>query len=382
MTLFLTIYLLVYGGVHGYLFLKLTRAFSLTAPGRWALGVFLAVMVLLPVAVRIFERMGQERVACLAAWTGYLWMGALFFSFCLFLVFDFWNLAARLGSTVLGDGWSARGIGARHAALLALGGALLLSVYGAWEATRFRIERVVLTSPKVSEPLRIVQISDVHVGFIVGTDCVGHIVAAVEAARPDLVVSTGDLVDGQIDSMAGPLQRLRELRPRHGKYAVTGNHEFYAGIKQALAFTEGAGFTVLRGEGRTLGGILNLAGVDDPTGISAGLAPAISEREAFAGLNERLFTVLLRHRPEARSETAGLFDLQLSGHTHKGQIFPFSLITRMVFPYHAGDYPLPGGGLLHVSRGTGTWGPPMRFLASPEITIIDLLPPPGPGGTR
>jgi len=382
MTLFLTIYLLVYGGAHGYLFFKLVRAFSLTAPWRWALGVFLAVMVLLPVAVRILERMGQERAACLAAWAGYLWMGALFFSFCLFLVFDFWNLAARVGSTVLGDGWPARGIGARPAALLALGGAFLLSVYGAWEATRFRVERIVLTSPKVSEPLRIVQISDVHVGFIVGTDCVGQIVAAVEAARPDLVVSTGDLVDGQIDSMAGPLQRLRELRPRHGKYAVTGNHEFYAGIKQALAFTEGSGFTVLRGEGRTVGGILNLAGVDDPTGISAGLAPAISEREAFAGLDERLFTILLRHRPEVRSETAGLFDLQLSGHTHKGQIFPFSLITGMVFPYHAGDYPLPRGGLLHVSRGTGTWGPPMRFLASPEITIIDLLPPPGPGGTR
>jgi predicted MPP superfamily phosphohydrolase len=266
--------------------------------------------------------------------------------------------------------------------LLALGGAVLLSCYAAWEAAHFRIERVTLATPKVSQPVRIVQISDVHVGFIIDADCVNRIVRAVEAERPDLVVSTGDLVDGQIDSLTGPQQRLAELRPRLGKFAVTGNHEFYAGIEQALAFTEGSGFAVLRGTGRRVGNILNLAGVDDVTGIAAGLAPAVSEREALSDLDRGLFTIMLRHRPEVPDKAAGLFDLQLSGHTHKGQIFPFSLITRMVFPCHAGDYPLAGGGLLHVSRGTGTWGPPMRFLAPPEITVIDLAPPPGRGGTK
>lgn len=382
MILFLAIYFLVYGGLHGYLFFKLVRAFPLAATGRWLLGAFLAVVVLLPVAVRALERAGQEKAACLAAWTGYLWMGAVFFAFCLFVVLDFWNLAAGGVATVSGQDRSAWTIGPRPAAFLALGGALLLSGYGVWEATRFETERIVLTSPKLSAPIRIVQISDVHVGFVVGTDCVGRIVAAVEEARPDLVVSTGDLVDAEIDSLAGPMERLRSLQPRLGKYAVTGNHEFYAGIDQALAFTERAGFTVLRGEGRTVGGVLNLAGVDDATGISAGLAPAVGERDALSGLDRGLFTVLLRHRPEVPAEAAGLFDLQLSGHTHQGQIFPFSLITRMVFPHHSGDYNLPGGGLLHVSRGTGTWGPPMRFLAPPEITVIDLLPASGQGGAK
>ncbi len=131
-----------------------------------------------------------------------------------------------------------------------------------------------------------------------------------------------------------------------------------------------------------MGGVLNLAGVDDATGIQAGLAPAVDERAILSGLDNRLFTILLRHRPDARSETAGLFDLQLSGHTHKGQIFPFSLLVGMAFPHLAGDYRLPNGGLLHVSRGTGTWGPPMRFLAPPEITVIDRVPGPGQGGTK
>ncbi|NPU83190.1 MAG: metallophosphoesterase [Syntrophaceae bacterium] len=382
MILFLVIYFLVYGGVHVYIFLKLVRAFALPAPGQWVLGAFLAAMVLIPIAVHFLERIGQERAACLAAWSGYLWMGALFFAFCLFLTIDVWNGAVRIGAAATGADGSAWRIGARPAALLALGGAVLLSGYSAWEATRFRTERITLASARISTPVRIVQISDVHVGFIIDTDCIGRIVAAVEAERPDLVVSTGDLVDGQIDSLAGPMQRLRDLKPRLGKYAVTGNHEYYAGLEQALAFTEGAGFTVLRGEGRAAGGVLNLAGVDDATGIQAGLAPAVDERAILSGLDNRLFTILLRHRPDVRSETAGLFDLQLSGHTHKGQIFPFSLLVRMVFPHLAGDYRLTGGGLLHVSRGTGTWGPPMRFLAPPEITVIDLVPQSGQGGTQ
>jgi predicted MPP superfamily phosphohydrolase len=86
------------------------------------------------------------------------------------------------------------------------------------------------------------------------------------------------------------------------------------------------------------------------------------------------FTILLKHQPLVEKDAPGAFDLQLSGHTHGGQIFPFSLLTRLVFPFHAGNYRLTGGALIHVSRGTGTWGPPVRFLAPPEITIIDLMP--------
>lgn len=382
MILFLVLYFLVYGGVHIYIFLKLVRAFSLPAPGQWVLGAFLAAMVLTPIAVHLLERIGQERAACLAAWSGYLWMGVLFFAFCLFLGLDVWNWAMRAVTAFTGADWTARQIGARPAALLVLGSAVLLSVYGAWEATRIRTERILLASAKVSRPIRVVQISDVHVGFVIDGSVVGRIVAAVEAARPDLVVSTGDLVDGQIDSLKDPMERLRKLQPPLGKFAVTGNHEFYAGLDQALAFTEGAGFTVLRGEGRTVGGILNLAGVDDTTGIHAGLAPAADERAIFDRLDNGRFTILLRHRPDIRPEAAGRFDLQLSGHTHKGQIFPFCIFTRMVFPYHSGSYDLPGGALIHVSRGTGTWGPPMRFLAPPEITVIDLVPGTGREETK
>ena len=119
--------------------------------------------------------------------------------------------------------------------------------------------------------VRIVQISDVHLGLIVGQDRLAKILACVTAAHPDLLVSTGDLVDGQLNELAGLAEQIRQVKTPLGKYAVTGNHEIYAGSGTALKFTQDAGFTVLRGRGLTVPGVLNLAGVDDHDG--ARLAP-------------------------------------------------------------------------------------------------------------
>jgi predicted MPP superfamily phosphohydrolase len=228
--------------------------------------------------------------------------------------------------------------------------------------------------PKNIERLRIVQISDVHVGMIVRGDRLERMMAAVKKAAPDILVSTGDLVDGQIDNIYGSLELLEGVRAKYGKFAVTGNHEFYAGLQQSLAFTSRAGFTVLRGEGVNVAGLINIAGVDDPAGTRMGLNRGIGEAKILAGLPRGNYNLLLKHQPIIDQEALGNFDLQLSGHTHKGQIFPFTMATSMVFPYQSGPFNLPEGSRLYVSRGTGTWGPPVRFLSPPEITIIDLIP--------
>jgi hypothetical protein len=174
--------------------------------------------------------------------------------------------------------------------------------------------------------------------------------------------------------MPGLAGSLREITPRYGKYAITGNHEFYAGLDQALNFTRSAGFTVLSGEAVSIPGLINIAGVDDPAGSMLGLSPAVSEEKLLTGLPRGLFTLLLKHRPLIDKKAVGLFDLQLSGHVHKGQIFPFSIITWLYYPLHAGRLDLPGHALLYVSRGAGTWGPPIRFLSPPEVTVVELLP--------
>jgi len=179
------------------------------------------------------------------------------------------------------------------------------------------------------------------------------------------------LVDAQINHLDGLTQLLQEIQPRLGKLAITGNHEYYAGLGQALDFTGRAGFQLLRGKGITIGGVLNIAGVDDPTGLSYG-EETISERDLLSGLPRDIFTVLLKHRPVIDKESLGLFDLQISGHTHRGQIFPFVLLSQLFFPYNSGIFLLSNQAILYVSRGSGTWGPPIRFLAPPEVTIFEV----------
>jgi predicted MPP superfamily phosphohydrolase len=166
---------------------------------------------------------------------------------------------------------------------------------------------------------------------------------------------------------------LKEVNPRYGKFAVTGNHEFYAGLEKALAFTEDAGFVILRGEGTNIGDFLNIAGIDDHQGESFGSPNPLTERELLSKLPNDNFTLFLKHRPVLDKDALGLFDLQLSGHAHKGQIFPFSLLTKLSYPTDDGCLKLENGSYLCVSRGAGTWGPPIRFLAPPDVVVIELV---------
>lgn len=192
-------------------------------------------------------------------------------------------------------------------------------------------------------------------------------------AEPDILVSTGDLVDGQINDLSKMAEMFRAIPSRYGKFAVTGNHEYYAGLDRSLAFTEAAGFSILRGRGVQIADMIHVVGVDDPAGKRFGLQSKVSEEDLLSGPTEQSFTLLLKHRPLVNPKSTGLFDLQLSGHAHKGQIFPFSLIIKTLYPIDAGLLKLEKGAHLYVSRGTGTWGPPMRFLAPPEVTVIDLV---------
>ncbi|MBW2635733.1 MAG: metallophosphoesterase [Deltaproteobacteria bacterium] len=207
-----------------------------------------------------------------------------------------------------------------------------------------------------------------------GKSRLNRILQKVRDAQPDMLVSTGDLVDGQMDSPEMLTGMLRNIPTRYGKFAVTGNHEFYAGLERALALTEKAGFTVLRGEGITVKETINIAGVDDPARGPYRSEHVVSEKALLENLPENRFTLLLKHQPIVSKESLGLFDLQLSGHTHKGQIFPFRLITKLFYRMHTGLSELSGNALLYVSRGSGTWGPPIRFLSPPEVTVIDLIP--------
>jgi predicted MPP superfamily phosphohydrolase len=337
--------------------------------------VFMAIMVIAPLLTGIFERRGFELSARFIAYIGYTWMAVAFLFFSLSLLIDLYAFFVYTSGLVFQNDLSRLQPppGLSLVILLLAGG---IALHGYLEAGSIRNETVIIESPKIPKQIDsiiIAQISDVHLGLIVREERLERTLKQVRRAEPDILVSTGDLVDGQIGNLKGLAGLLKAVNPRYGKFSVTGNHEFYAGLHQAMDFTEKAGFTVLRGEAVNIGGVLTIAGVDDPAGRQFGLFQGVSEVDLLSGLSPERFTILLKHRPVVDEKALGLFDLQLSGHTHQGQIFPFRLVTRLFFPAGPGLVHLCGNSYLYVSRGSGTWGPPIRFLSPPEVTVIKLI---------
>lgn len=372
MTLFLLSFFLAYGSLHAYAFSRARTALALRTGSSIALLLSLAFFLCAPILTYWLSRRGHEDAARVVAHIGYLWMGFLFFLTCLNLCADILRLPLR----ALKRADTAALLSGRAAFLCIAGAAVALCSYAVFEASRIEVVRLRIATdrlPATVPTVKIAQISDLHLGLVHRNGKARDVARIVSRERPDLLVSTGDFVDGQLDGVEGLAQILKEIPAPMGKFAVLGNHEYYAGVDRAVAFTGRAGFTVLRDASVTMGEGVRLAGVDDPAGARFGRVGNLSEADVLGDRPDGRFTVLLKHRPTLDPASSGRFDLQLSGHTHHGQIFPFRLLTRFAYPLLAGDHPAPGGGILHVSRGTGTWGPPMRFLAPPEITIVEIV---------
>lgn len=342
---------------------------QLAWPETVALVGWVALMTVMPLLIWRWEARGRHRPVVVGAWVGYSWMGLAFLFFWI-------ALALSLIASLVGLAVPPPSISPRFGFVLAGGLTVVVALYGFINAWRPRIERVTLRTAKLpagSPPLRIALISDVHVGAIVGAHRLDIILAKLRALEPDLLISAGDLIDGQPGHIDHLAQKLAAFEPRYGKFAVTGNHEYFVGIEPALAFHHAAGFTVLRGTAVEVGDMLNLVGVDDPTGRRMNKPTYIDELTPLAAAAPERFTFLLKHQPLVDNRAVGKFDVQVSGHVHKGQIFPFGLLVRLRYPIATGLTALAHG-WIYVSRGTGTWGPPLRVGAAPEITLFEIVP--------
>lgn len=363
MLIFLGVMLLVYGSMHFYAFSKVWFAF----PHSWTLAVMLGAagvaLTCLPLLLWFVERQGWHRAALAAAWLSYGWMAYLFLFLCIGLVHDLGFMLARMMHLA----WPVSPMGTlRIVALFAL----ILLAYGLLEARRIRIERIDIVTPKLaSGRVTLAQISDLHLGIMQGDGLLDRILPKLQALKPDIVVATGDIVDGQGDNFEALAKRFQSNRPPLGAWAVTGNHEYYAGLAHSLGFLRNAGFTVLRGESVKVGGIV-LVGVDDPAVTQSMRQADAQEAGALASAGREAFVVLLKHQPRVNEDSR--FDLQISGHIHGGQIYPFVYFTRMAYKFHTGLTELADGRKLYVSRGAGTWGPPVRLFAPPEIALITI----------
>ena len=244
---------------------------------------------------------------------------------------------------------------------------------GLFMAENVVVEKVVVTSPKIIEETRIVQISDVHFSQVTGSDFARKISKVISDLKPDILICTGDYLDhGIVDPQAVTMAMKKIVAPL-GKYAVSGNHEYINGINQSIEFIEENGFSLIDNKAVDIGRNIQLLGVSDKTGNRFGRKKPEDSEILKKGTPDK-YVVFLKHQPDIRKKDTNHFDLMLSGHTHAGQIFPFGIFVRMAFKYCSGSYTFKNGSILHVNRGTGTWGPPVRFAATSEITLIDLLP--------
>jgi len=366
---FLSVALGVMGLLHGYLG---ARLLSLAGPALRDAGWLLLVVLYVSIpAGFLLGRVLPNAFTRALQLVARLWMGC--FAILLTAVV-FTDLAAGVVHLTGGGGWYLA-----HRPEVALALTCGAVGYAVWRA-RFglvieQVEVPLTGLGRGMDGLRIVQLSDVHIGELLDRRFMQQIVDRVNALTPDVIAITGDLVDGKVEDLRHDVEPLSQLRATLGAYYVIGNHELYWNAREWMEEVRGLGLTVLHNEHRLLtrgGAQLALGGVPDVT--SEGFLPELPSRPdlAFEGAPAGVPRVLLAHQPKSAEAAARAgVALQLSGHTHAGQIFPFNLFVRLQQPVVRGLKRL-NGLWIYTHRGTGYWGPPMRLGAPPEIAVLTL----------
>lgn len=431
--LFLVVVLLLVGGIHWYLWKRLVKDVVTTRRGR-RVGTLVVVLlgVLIPVTL-VGSRVLPLDQQPVLAWPGFLWLALMFYLLVTLALLELPRLALRawtrrrepqpvdnpvdssvtpvdsagrpvqgtvdgqvtavdtpaaggaVGSAVV-DGPPVDNVPvdgrfdpARRLllgrSLAATAGALSVAAVGigTWQAKSAPVlKRVPIRLAKLPASMsgfKIALVSDIHLGPLLGKSHTERIVRIINSVDADVVAVVGDLVDGSVAELGPAAEPLQDLRARHGSFFVTGNHEYFSGYQEWIDEVNSLGVRVLRNERLDVQG-LDLAGVNDVTGEDFADGPDFGK--ALSGRDASRPVVLLAHQPVQAHEAAkhGV-DLQLSGHTHGGQMVPFNLLVGLEAPVVSGLGTVDGT-QVYVTRGAGFWGPPVRFGAPPDISVIEL----------
>ena len=384
--IFLTLVVALLGAIHWYLWRRFVFDTRLDNPWRAiATGLIVAAGISIPAGVFLARRVAGHPARALV-WIAFTWLGLMFLMFVLGLAVDLGKLGARLTRrlrrTAPVDDDRRRFVARSLAGgVIAVGGAVgaagMRAALGPIAVGRVEVKLGRL--PRAHDGFTLAQLTDLHIGPTIGARELEAVVHTTNGLQPDLIAITGDLVDGSVAELRAAVRPLGDLRARHGVFFVTGNHEYFSGAAQWVEEISRLGIRVLRNERVTIenkGSAFDLAGVDDRSAARSGV-PGHGEDlgRALGGRDRDRVAILLAHQPRTvqRAAEHGI-DLQLSGHTHGGQIWPFGLLVRLQQHFLSGLHQV-GTTQLHVSRGTGFWGPPMRVAAPAEITQLVLRAP-------
>jgi uncharacterized protein len=403
---FVGLFLVLVGLVYFYLWKRLVRD-PLTGRLQRRIGAVVATALALLVPVTLVgARTGWAKWV---AWPGFLWIAVMFYLILTLVVLEIprlaivllWRRSARrlengveeaptsaqvpIGESIPpgderptgeGDGLDRRLVLARGLAIFAGLTAAGITGYGVQTALGppqlNRVQFPLAKLPRAMDQTRLVLVSDIHLGPLTGTRHVGRIVELINSVGADIVCIVGDLVDGTVPELGKFATPLRDIRARRGAYFVTGNHEYYSGFQPWIDEVAQLGVRPLRNERVELAG-LDLAGVNDLGGADFGDGPDFAR--ALGDRDRERPVVLMAHQPIAARQAAPFgVDLQVSGHTHGGQMAPFDLVVKLQQPVVSGLGDVDGVPVF-VTNGAGFWGPPVRVGAPPQVTVIELRAP-------
>lgn len=374
--------------LHGYIGIRLVPGLSAFPVAQFLMmGVLLLSALLMPLGL-MARRVAKPPLADVLSWLGLLCMGLFSSLFVLTLLRDAALLVLWLGNLLVPGLLplaELRTVSAEAVPLMGLVVTLLGFLNARRTAAVVRVDVPIKGLPAAWNGFTVAQISDIHVGPTIKQRYLNRIVDKVNALGVDVVAITGDLVDGKVSELAAHVAPLAQLQSRHGTYFVTGNHEYYSGAQPWIDELRRLGLTVLLNEHVVIrqpgsssdageaSGALVLAGVTDYSAAHFDPAHRSDPEAALRGAPPAAVRVLLAHQPRSAEAAAKAgFDLQLSGHTHGGQFYPWNLFVRFQQPFTAGLHKLHNL-WVYTSRGTGYWGPPKRFGAPSEITWLRLV---------
>lgn len=389
--LFVVLFLCLIAGANRYLWMRLVRDTRLPRRASYvATALIILLASSLPLLMLVWAGWSRTN-APLVNFVAFSWLGMSFYLVMLLLASDavraglwLWRRgrpavpAAVSGEPAVTETrrvFVARGVAG--GALLAAGGIGSFGMRAAlWDITTPEIHVTLPRLPRALDGFSIALLTDVHIGPLLDGRFLRHLVEQTNALKPDLIAIGGDLIDGSVPQIGHHVAELRHLKSKYGTYFVTGNHEYYAGAGQWVDFLRSLGIHVLINSRVPIGdegASFDLVGLPDfHAGRVGAEEPQIAK--AIMGRDPERELIVLAHQPvqiqQAAIAGAGL---QLSGHTHGGQLYPFGALTRLVQPYLAGLYRHTGTDTqIYVSRGSGFWGPPMRVLAPAEISLLRL----------
>jgi len=399
--LFLSIFFIFSGLVAFYITRRLLGMTSLSRIRKLAVATGIVVILFISPITIMLRRYGMNNKGIdILVWTGYLGLGFLSFIFTFLVIRDVLCLPAAFldkfkrilpgqphgkPDPAIPENPSRRGFLVNSMNYGIMATASLTTGYGIVEAKRVpevkEVQIPITALPEDFDGFRIVQVTDLHVSPTIRRPYVEKVVEIVNSLNADIIALTGDLIDGTISQLSDDVAPMKNIQSAQGNFFVTGNHEYYFGVIDWTTQIKRLGFSILLNEYRMITrgqGSLLLAGVTDYRGGNFLHSHRSDPIKAIAGAPAADIKILLAHQPKSIFDAARAgFDLQISGHTHGGQFFPWNLVVGLNQPFVSGLHKYKNTHI-YVSRGTGYWGPPVRVGAPSEITLIKLVSPGSP----